>query len=130
MSFLQMILMFYVTLFPAIIAGIINSLFCKSNLLSKLKVPMDFGKNFLDQKRIFGDNKTWKGFLGYVILNTIVQVVWGVICNLTNINHLNLFYFQNDNTVLNNLVFGSLIGLFYALFELQNSFLKRRIDIE
>ena len=29
----------------------------------KGKHPMDFGKNFVDGKRILGNNKTWEGFL-------------------------------------------------------------------
>lgn len=124
------ILMMYVTLFPAIVAGIINSIFCKSKALSALNFPMDYGKNFIDNKRIFGNNKTWKGFLGYIIFNLITQVIWGVVCNFANINHLNFFYVNNDNILLNNVVFGLLIGLFYALFELPNSFIKRRLGIE
>jgi CDP-2,3-bis-(O-geranylgeranyl)-sn-glycerol synthase len=28
------------------------------------KVPMDFGKNFKDGRRLFGDGKTWRGFFG------------------------------------------------------------------
>ena len=124
------ILMMYVTLLPAIVAGIINSIFCKSNILSIYKIPIDGGKNFLDNKRIFGDNKTWKGLFGYVLFNAIIQMIWGIICNISNINNLNFFYVYNANSLLNNCLFGLLIGLFYAIFELPNSFLKRRFDIE
>ena len=123
------IIMMYVTLFPAIVAGVINSIFCKTKMLSVLNFPMDYGKNFIDSKRIFGDHKTWKGFFGYTVFNLIMQVIWGVICNFTNINNLNFFYVNYENILLNNVVFGLLIGLFYALFELPNSFLKRRLGI-
>ena len=62
----MIIVKMYATLFVPIIGGIINSIFCKSNLLLSLKVPIDGGKNLKDGKRIFGDNKTIKGFLGYI----------------------------------------------------------------
>ena len=130
MSYLNIVLNMYITLFPAIVAGVLNSLFCKSKLLSKLKVPIDFGKCFVDKKRIFGDNKTWKGLLGYILLNCIIQVIWGMICSLCNLNSRNFFYTNNHNTILFNILIGFLLGLFYALFELPNSFIKRRIGIE
>ena len=103
---------------------------CKLPILKKFQVPIDFKKNFIDGKRIFGDNKTWKGLIGYLILNTITTVLWGLICDLTNINHLNYFYINNENLILFNILIGLLLGLGYSLFELPNSFIKRRLDIK
>jgi CDP-diglyceride synthetase len=120
----------YITLLVPVIAGIINSIFCKTKLLNKLKVPMDFNKKFIDGKRIFGDNKTWKGFIGYIILNTLFAVLFGYIWKITKLEHLNYFYINHHNTFTYNLLIGFLLGLFYALFELPNSFLKRRLDIK
>ena len=124
------ILMMYVTLAAPIVAGVLNMIWCKLNLLSKLKIPMDNNKNFIDGKRIFGDNKTWKGFIGYIILNLICMILFGLLWNYTNLNHLNFFYNSIENTFFNNIILGLLLGLGYALFELPNSFLKRRLDIE
>ena len=73
----------YATLLVPIIAGIINSVFCKSNLLLSLKVPIDGGKKLKDGKRIFGDNKTIKGFLGYIVFNIIVSMVLSALMRLT-----------------------------------------------
>ncbi len=126
----MLILKMYITLLPSIIAGIINSVFCKTKIMNKLKVPMDFNKNFIDNKRILGDNKTWKGFIGYIFFNIIITIMFGFIWKLTNLEHLNFFYGSYNNTVLYNLLIGFLLGLFYALFELPNSFLKRRLDIK
>ena len=120
----------YITLLIPVVAGIINSIFCKTKLLNKLKVPMDFNKKFIDGKRIFGDNKTWKGFIGYIILNTLFAVLFGYIWKITKLEHLNYFYINHINTITYNLLIGFLLGLFYALFELPNSFLKRRLDIK
>ena len=122
--------MMYVTLMPPILAGIVNMAWCKSKLLKRAMVPMDFGKNFWDNKRVFGENKTWKGFLGYLLFNTVFSVVWGAVCDASALGQLNFFYVNHTNTFLFNLIVGLLLGLGYSLFELPNSFLKRRLDIQ
>lgn len=120
----------YITLMSAIFAGIINSVFCKTKSLSKLKIPMDNNKTLSDGKRIFGDNKTWKGFIGYIIFNIICAMIFGFIWKITKLEEMNYFYINHDNTISYNLLIGFLLGLFYALFELPNSFIKRRLDIK
>ena len=126
----MIILNLYITLLGPIIAGIINSIFCKINVLKFLKVPMDFNRKFIDKKRIFGDNKTWKGFFGYIIFNIIFSILVGFLWKSTKLESYNFFYMNHTNTILYNTLIGFLLGLFYALFELPNSFLKRRLDIE
>lgn len=123
------IAMMYVSLLSAILAGVMNSVFCHTSLLKVLKVPMDGGKCLGDGNRIFGDNKTWKGFIGYIVLNAVFAVITGYIFKLTGIESYSFFYVNNANTPLFNLGAGALVGFFYALFELPNSFLKRRLGI-
>ncbi len=60
---MKSIIMMYVSLVPSIIAGIVNMIWCKSSLLKKFQTPIDCGKNFIDKKRLLGNNKTWKGML-------------------------------------------------------------------
>lgn len=122
-----MILKLYITLMPTILAGIFNMIWCKLPILKSLKYPIDFNKT-LKGKRIFGDNKTWKGLLGYVLLNIVFTILWGYICN-PSLNHLNYFYLTHTNTLIYNLLVGTLLGLGYSLFELPNSFIKRRLNI-
>ncbi|MBP5223158.1 MAG: CDP-archaeol synthase [Lachnospiraceae bacterium] len=124
------LIMMYVTLMPAIFAGILNMVWCRTGLLKAAMIPMDGGKCLADGRRIFGDNKTWKGFLGYVCLNIFCAPIWGGICLAAGIGPLNYFYADHANTLLFNLWIGLLLGLGYALFELPNSFLKRRLDIQ
>ncbi|MBQ3415147.1 MAG: CDP-archaeol synthase [Clostridia bacterium] len=119
----------YVTLFPTIIAGVLNMVWCKSSILKKLNTPVDFKKNFIDGKRIFGENKTFKGILGYVIFNIISAVLWGFLCRILNIENYNFFFINYTNTFFYNVLIGTLLGLAYSLFELPNSFIKRRIGI-
>lgn len=123
------IAMMYVSLLSAILAGVMNSIFCHTSLLKVLKIPMDGGKSLGDGNRIFGDNKTWKGFIGYIVLNAVFAVITGYIFKLTGIESYSFFYVNNANTPLFNLGAGALVGFFYALFELPNSFLKRRLGI-
>lgn len=126
----MIILRLYITLLGPIIAGIVNSIFCKLNVLNSLKVPMDFNKKLKDKKRIFGDHKTWKGFVGYLIFNILFSVILGFIWKVSKLEHLNYFYINHENTIMYNILIGFLLGLAYALFELPNSFMKRRLDIE
>jgi len=126
---LKVILMMYVTLLPVIISGIANMAWCKSSLLNSTKLPIDNGKNFFDGRRVFGDNKTWKGMIGYFLFNMIFAIVWGIICNTTGLEKLDFFYIDHKNTLSFNIIVGILLGLAYSLFELPNSFIKRRLDI-
>ncbi len=125
----MLIIKMYVTLLGPIIAGVVNSIFCKINVLNGLKKPLDNNKT-IKGKRIFGDNKTWKGLIGYIFFNIIFMLLVGLICKLCNIEEYNFFYINHSNTILYNILIGFLLGLFYALFELPNSFLKRRLGIE
>lgn len=130
MNILRILATMYVTLMGPVVAGIINSLWCKLKVMKKLQIPMDGGKNFKDGKRIFGDHKTWKGFIGYILWNMICMVLWGFVCKAADLESYNMLYTNYENTFVFNLIAGALVGFGYALFELPNSFLKRRIGIE
>lgn len=120
----------YLTLMPTLISGILTMIWCKLPILFFLKKPIDGGKNWRDRKRIFGDNKTWYGFTGYLIINTLVAVLWGKIAELFPFfERNNYFYLQYKNTLEYNMLIGFLLGSAYSLFELPNSFLKRRAGI-
>lgn len=128
---LHTILSMYITLFPAILAGIFNMVWCKTSFLLALQKPMDNNCVLKDGNRLFGDNKTWKGFIGMICLGLICTVLWGFICQLVPVltTH-NYFYHFQENTILYNSCIGVLLGLMYVLCELPNSFIKRRIGIE
>lgn len=89
-------------------------------------MPMDFGKNFYDGRRIFGKSKTWRGFFGGSLLgfssglfqNFISQYLPG-----------SLFPRFSADWVFASLLiltmsFSSLLG------DATGSFIKRRIGIE
>jgi CDP-2,3-bis-(O-geranylgeranyl)-sn-glycerol synthase len=75
---------------------------------------MDFGRNFVDGKRIFGDNKTFRGFF----------FGWGVGFGVGLVEGL-VFGFQNYPVLFALLIpFGALLG------DLTGAFIKRRIGIK
>lgn len=128
---LSTILTMYITLMPAVLAGVFNMIWCTLPVASGLKKPIDKGKSLADGKRVFGANKTWKGFVGMILFGMLFSVIWGLLCR--QINYLqthNFFYRQYTNTVLYNLATGFFVGFAYVLFELPNSFLKRRLGIK
>lgn len=114
------VLKMYVTLMPVILGGIGNMIFVKTSLYKKYKRPIDNGKN------IFGNNKTWIGAFSMIIQVTIFQII----LSYTPLTKLNYIYENNNNTFLFNLFTGLLLGLAYMIFELPNSFVKRRLKID
>lgn len=125
----MIILKSYITMMPLILGGICNMLFTKSKLYKENNLPIDNYKMCKDGNRLLGDNKTWIGFYSMIVFCIICQVIWGIICKFCGITNLNEWYSLIPNTLLFNVYIGFLIGLSYVLFELPNSFIKRRLNI-
>lgn len=119
----------FTTLAPAIFAGILNMIWVSSSVGDALKIPMDRGNKLKDGRRLFGDNKTWKGFWGMVGLGALSGLVWGVFLKGRPLEDYNLLHQVFANTPLWSTISGALLGLGYATAELPNSFLKRRLAI-
>jgi CDP-2,3-bis-(O-geranylgeranyl)-sn-glycerol synthase len=86
---------------------------------------MDFGKNFMDGRRIFGDGKTISGFFGGSFIGILFGIVLFEIIFLTKALELN--YGSNIFEALIPIAamsFGSLVG------DLLGSFTKRRIGMK
>ena len=73
-------------------------------------LPMDFGKNFVDGRRVFGQNKTFRGFFFGLIIGVFVGLVEYAV-----FGYPLLFSFLSPLGAL----FGDLTGAFF----------KRRLDI-
>jgi CDP-diglyceride synthetase len=102
----------YFFILPAILGGILNMIFIKLPVLEPLKIPIDGGKTLKDGKRILGDNKTWKGFFGMIILTALsASIFW-------------------HSTFQYSFLCGAWLGFAYVLFELPNSFIKRRLGVQ
>jgi len=74
---------------------------------------MDFGKNFIDGRRIFGNNKTFRGFFFGWAVGFFVGIMEGFV-----------FGFDKVPVLLSVLIpVGALLG------DLTGAFIKRRLDI-
>jgi CDP-diglyceride synthetase len=116
---------------PVVIAGILNMIFVKSQFLNILLEPLDNGLNLRDGKRVFGDNKTWKGFFGMIFLTAITMAVFqGLAIKFTCMNNFFLFPYKQWQFPFEGLIYGMILGFGYVFAELPNSFIKRRIGID
>ena len=120
----------YFTMLPLILAGIANMIFTKTNLYKNHKHPIDHGLILSDGNRLFGNNKTIIGFFSMIVFTIIFQLLFGIFCYTTHLeSHCELYITQKNNFSF-NLLFGFLTGFIYMLFELPNSFIKRRLNIQ
>ena len=126
---MQWIMSLYITMFPVILAGVFNMLFLKIPFLKSHCRPIDGGKNWIDGKRIFGDSKSVLGFLLMTVLAGILGVFWGFLLQGLGRNNWSLLYLYFENTPAFNFLIGMLFGFLYMLFELPNSFIKRRLSV-
>ncbi len=125
-----MILDMYITTMPIIISGILNMLFTKTSIYKKYRYPIDRYKCLKDGKRILGDNKTYIGFISMIIISIVIQIIYGWVLKILNLEGHSELYNIHENQLLYNVLLGFLFGFIYMLLELPNSFFKRRIDIK
>lgn len=115
---------------PLILAGITNMIWMKLPLGQRWRVPMDQGRVLADGERLFGDNKTWKGFWGMVAASAGWLFFFECLARWFPQTFAGaLFPFQDWSPGM-GLIYGTIWGLFYVLFELPNSYLKRRLKIQ
>ncbi|AXG69890.1 hypothetical protein KORDIASMS9_02118 [Kordia sp. SMS9] len=103
-SFLQHI---YIVLVPLILSNVLHILVIKKDVFPVLKQPIS--------KKLFGKNKTWRGFV-------FVSLVNGLLLFLLN--------FTFDFQIPLSFFTGFVLGFAYMLFELPNSFMKRKLGIQ
>jgi len=87
--------------------------------------PLDFGRSFPDKRRIFGDGKTWRGFVGGILVGVIVGIIQGIIYPYISLNapanNLTVFPYGMRAVLLS---IGALLG------DISGSFVKRRINLK
>ncbi len=85
--------------------------------------PMDFGRTFLDGRRLLGDGKTWRGFVGGIASGFVLGLVLQGIAILVS----PLLSFGEWPSVLGILIllpFAGLVG------DLLGAFIKRRLGLD
>lgn len=95
-----------IVLLPLLISNSLHMLIVKRDDFDWLKYPIS--------KKIFGKNKTWRGFVFVPLVNAFVLLIidWVFYLNITTPFYL-----------------GFVLGVAYMIFELPNSFIKRRLGI-
>jgi hypothetical protein len=110
---------------PLLIGLTMHGLAIKYGWFAALVEPVDGGKTYRG-KRIFGDNKTYRGIFATALgtaLGTALQVF--VLHRFEVFQGLELLDYSAPQVV----ILGFLMGTAAMLGELPNSFIKRRIDI-
>ncbi|MEM0015406.1 MAG: CDP-archaeol synthase [Zestosphaera sp.] len=74
--------------------------------------PIDFGRTFIDGRRVFGDNKSLEGFASGVVAGSLVGLAYS-------------YYFSAPVW----LMYGIVSGLGAMCGDLLNSFVKRRLGL-
>jgi len=113
------------TVLPVTLANVLHMFIVKKKLFSGLNAPIDRGISWR-QERILGNHKTWRG---------LVVIVLGT-CLFT-LAHATLEHFAPQLTAYNLIDYSQTswwqVGLWwgggYALAELPNSFVKRRMSV-
>ncbi|HDD46352.1 MAG TPA: CDP-2,3-bis-(O-geranylgeranyl)-sn-glycerol synthase [Candidatus Aenigmarchaeota archaeon] len=94
--------------------------------LFKGKHVMDGGKKFIDRMRLFGDGKTWEGFIGGCVIGVLIATI----------EMLAFPYLPFDQSPVTLTIvemtplLGFLLGFGAMLGDLMGSFIKRRLKIE
>jgi CDP-diacylglycerol--serine O-phosphatidyltransferase len=96
-----------IVLVPLIFTGILHMLAVKENWFAFFRIPI--------WRTGFGENKTWRGVIVVPLANAVFLAIIASVFEL----HL-AFPFG----------LGLMLGISYVLFELPNSFLKRKAGIE
>jgi len=106
------------------VAGLIQVAWLKSAASRRFARPIDGGRTMADGRRVFGDNKTWRGFL---LMVPVCALVFGLLYLCAAAAGLGggLWSLSPFTYAL----LGAWVGLTFMLAELPNSFLKRRFGV-
>lgn len=110
-------------LLPAAIANMMP-VFMK-NKMFYLKYPLDFNKK-IKEKRILGDNKTFRGLIAAVIGSVITVYIQLILYDFKFFRNISLV----DYSQTGFLIFGFLIGFSVIFGDAVSSFIKRRLNIK
>jgi hypothetical protein len=106
---------------PVLGAALAHAPVLALDLLKPLKCPLDGGLRWRG-RRLFGDNKTWRG---------AVVMISGILAATLLLSLWDWWWAELPDGIRDAgpLLFGLLLGAGTVLGELPNSFLKRRLDI-
>jgi len=110
--------------FSFVLAGTAQTIWFRSQLSQQFKVPLDLGLTCRG-RRIFGENKTLRGFIIMLPATAISFVILGYIALKQSYIFVRIWPLTPSAFA----VLGLCAGLGFMIGELPNSFLKRQLDI-
>lgn len=110
---------------PVILAAIFHMVVVSYDWGKSLTFPLDHYKT-IRGRRIFGQNKTYRGLLVMVLTSIVVVYVYAyIVGHSSRVASLNLLRFDHYSPA----IYGLIYGFGYVIGELPNSFIKRQLDI-
>jgi len=110
---------------PVILAAIFHMVVVRYNWASATSYPLDHKMTFRS-RRIFGDNKTYRGVLVMILSSVVLTYAYAyLVAHSSAIANLNLLDLERYSP----LFYGVIYGLGYVIGELPNSFAKRQLGI-
>ncbi|HLD11171.1 MAG TPA: CDP-2,3-bis-(O-geranylgeranyl)-sn-glycerol synthase [Candidatus Nanoarchaeia archaeon] len=108
---------------PAYFANMSPPIITNIKFIKKINKPIDF-KRTINNKRIFGDNKTIIGFLSGIIFALIIFSIQQYLFNFDFFHRISIIDYNKFNPLFPLLLgFGAMFG------DLIKSFVKRRLNI-
>ncbi len=114
---LQTLLLSFWLFIPAYVANPAAVLFGRGT-------PMDFGRKWIDGRRLLGDGKTWRGLIGGVLAGILVGSIQWPATALWLDSPLSVSFFFGSIGPVVALAFGALLG------DTLGSFIKRRLRMQ
>lgn len=111
-------------LLPLAVGGLVHGLTMKYGLVPFLAVPIDGGRHYRG-KRIFGDNKTYRGVVVMAAGTALGYAIQAALHAFEGVRPYEVLDYTTPATWL----VGAAVGGACMLAELPNSFLKRRLGI-
>ena len=135
---IESILNSIIFIFPALVANAAPVFLGRGN---RYNGPLDGGKLWKDNKRILGDGKTIRGFLGGTLSGILTCVAIVLLSSslsypVTIVSRFNqgilfpLLQFMENNYILQAILIGFLLGCGAILGDLAGSFIKRRSGLK
>lgn len=117
-------------LLPLILSNVVHMVLVKLNVLKWMNIPI--------WESAFGRNKSWRGVFIIVVLTGLFSLlISGIIpskysneLDFKELQNWNFLSYKNLSFQTNCAVLGMWLGCMYLLFELPNSWIKRRLGIE
>ncbi|MEM1541098.1 MAG: CDP-2,3-bis-(O-geranylgeranyl)-sn-glycerol synthase [Ignisphaera sp.] len=80
------------------------------------KHPIDGGRMFIDGRRMFGDNKTWEGFIAGIIVGVLTSIIQT--------------FFEASVSLYSYSIRGIALGFGAMVGDLLGAFIKRRLGLK